>query len=306
MLNNDKLILIYQVGFGEISGGCTVLFYLGYLLKQKNVNVKLYGYPIDNCIFNEFTTTYDPENTIVIYPEGCENPLNAKYAIYWILAKVGKNCRSDIFLSWNKNNLCYYYLTEEKIVNSPEKIGSIYKFLTTIYLKPNTFINYNQPRNGYCHIFKKSYYHKSLQTFHPESSCELYFSNYTELVELFNRYEYFICYDPACFLIFLAALCGCIPILHKIEGVSKEEYFTGNGNNANSCFYNYYQSHPYDNYPGIAYGLEDLEYAKNTIDLLPELLMKQIDYVNSNCVDSFIEDMKDFDNNINTIGNNYY
>jgi len=303
--NNEKMILINEQSYTETCGGCITLYYLAYLLKQQNINVKMYGQPNNNNIFTEFTDTFDAENTIVVYSEGINgNPLNAKYSVRWLLSELGKNMPADIYLSWPKTDLCYYFLSEKKIKDSPEKNGSIYKFLTTIYLKPNTFINHHKPRSGYCHIFKKSNYHKNLQPFHPDDSVELHFSNYEELVEFFNKYEYFICYDPASFLIFLAALCGCIPILHKVEGVSKEQYFTGKGD-SNSCFFVYYQTHPYTDYPGIAYGMEDLKNAKNTIDLFPDLFMKQIEYTNNTCVDSFIEDMKHFDENINTIENNY-
>ena len=64
--------------------------------------------------------------------------------------------------------------------------------------------------------------------------------------------------------------------------------------------------HEYINYPGIAYGLEDIHHAESTLHLLPDLLFKQIEYMNKKNVDSFINDMKQFDNNINTIQNNFY
>jgi len=309
MTSNKKSILVMHVCDNELSGGCTVLIYICKLLKEKNMDVKLYSeYPVNNNIFVEYTNTFDIENTIVIYPEGTRgNPLNAKYVVRWILAEMGKNASYETTLSWNKNDLCYYFLSEKKIKDSPEKIGSIYKFLTTFYLKPNTFINYhNTDRKGYCHTFRKSHYHKNLQPFHPNDSVDINgkANRYEDLVVIFNTYKYFICYDPACFLVFLAGLCGCIPILHKVENVTKEQYFTGNGD-TNSLFYTYYQTYPYTNYPGVAYGIEDLEFATKTIDLLPDLLTKQIEYMTNICVDSFIEDMNNFDKNINTIENNY-
>jgi hypothetical protein len=209
--------------------------------------------------------------------------------------------------SWDKNDLVYYYLSEKKIKDSPEKYGSIYKLLTTVYLKPNTFINYNQPRRGWCHIFKKSRYHKNgIQILHPPDSVELgHFSSYEELVSFFNRFEYFVCYDPCSFLVHLAALCGCIPILHKVDGISTEQWFTGKGD-INSAYYEYYLVNEYTNFPGIAYGIEDIEYAKSTIHLFPDMLNKQIEWINKQSLDKFITDMQHFEKNINTIGNNYF
>jgi hypothetical protein len=307
-LNNKNIVIYWPNGYNECSGGVTVLHYIGKLLKEKNINVKMYSNAGPNEIFSDFTNHVDTENTIAIYPEVENgNPLNAKYVVRWILAELGKVANINIFKNWGKNDLVYYYLSEKKIKDSPEKYDSIYKFLTTIYLKPNTFINYNRQRNGYCHIFKKCHIHKNgIQQFHPPHSVELrHFNNYEELVNFFNRFEYFVCYDPACFLVFLAGLCGCIPILHKVDGISKEQWFTGKGD-TNSCFYEYYLNHPYTNYPGIAYGIEDLEYARSTIHLLPDILHKQIEYTNNRSVDKFINDLKNFENNVNTIETNYY
>jgi hypothetical protein len=300
-----KKIIIYSPPYDENIGGIMVLYYLAALLKKQHMNVKIYSTAEEpeNKIFSNYTKNIDVESSIVIYPEITpDNPLNAKYVIRWILSEIGPEATS----SWGKSDLCYYYLSEIKIKNNPEKINSMYKFLTFIYLKPNTFRNFNKPRKGYCHIFKKSHYHKNLVPFHPEDSIELNCSNYNEYVEKFNEYEYFICYDPACFLIFIAGLCGCIPILHKIENVSKEEYFTGNST-SNSALFVYYQHHPYTNYPGISYGNEEeeIQHAKETIHLLPSFLKKQIKFVNNYCLKNFIGDMKNFTNNINNIENNF-
>ena len=306
---NDKTIIIYwPFEYKEECGGIMVLHYIGQLLKNKNINVKMYAERGPNEVFSDFTTNVDSENIITIYPEVITgNPLNSKYVIRWILAEVGKNIEYNVIHSWNHSDLVYYYLSEKKIIDSPEKIDSIYKFLSTIYLKPKTFVNYHQERNGYCHIFKKAYsFHKNgIQTFHPPDSVELTnFDNYTELVDFFNRFKYFICYDPACFLVFLAGLCGCIPILHPVDGISKEQWFTGQGDTY-SAFYEYYKNNEYSNYPGIAYGIEDVPHAESTIHLLPEELNKQIKYINNRSIDRFIVDIQNFDKQINTVGNNY-
>lgn len=301
------MILIYApFHCDHRSGGIVVLYYLASLLKKKGLDVKIYNTsPNKNEFFSEFTTTFDNENTVVIYPEVIyNNPLNAKNVIRWILAEVGKNTTADINKTWGKNDLCYYFLSEKKIKESPEKLTSVYKFLTTIYLKPNTFKNMKKPRSGHCHIFKKHHYHKTLTPFHPKDSVLVEFSTHDELVEIFNKYEYFICYDPACFLIWIAGLCGCIPILHKMENITKKDYFTGQSE-ANSNLYLYYLNHKYTDYPGIAYGEEDVEHAKQTIHLLPDLLNKQIEYTNDYCINQFIRDVENFDKNKNTIEANY-
>ena len=307
----DKTILIYpHMKYVENDGGVNVQYYLASVLKPRNINVKIFNHDINstNEIFSDFTNTFDNENTIVIYCEGVfGNPLNAKYVVRWMLSELGKNVPYGWVNTWGKSELVYYFLSEPKIKNSPDKINSIYKFLTTIYVKPNTFIDLKLPRNGICHTFKKSRYHKNgIKNIHPDKSFFIEkFLDYNHMVETFNKYKYFVCYDPCSFLVIIAGLCGCIPILYKVDNVSKETYFTGKGD-ANSFYYTYYMDHEYTNYPGIAYGLEDLPHAESTIHLLPDLLFKQIEYMNKKNVDSFINDMKQFDNNINTIQNNFY
>jgi hypothetical protein len=305
----EKKIVIYpHIPYVQCDGGITVQYYLAALLKSRNIDIKMFNnYDSHNQIFSDFTDNIDIENTIVIYCEGIiGNPLNAKYVVRWMLSELGKNVPYNHLFSWEKNELVYYFLSEKKIKDSPEKYDSIYKFLTIIYLKPNTFINYNRQRNGCCHVFKKFHYHKNgIQQFHPPNSVEFGdFNNYEELVNFFNQFEYFISYDPCSFLVFLAGLCGCIPILHKVDGISKEEWFTGKGDK-NSCFYEYYLNHPYIDYPGIAYGIEDLEYARHTIHFLPDFLHKQIEYTNNISVNRLINDLKNFENNVNTIETNY-
>jgi hypothetical protein len=260
-----------------------------------------------NPIFSDFTTIFDNENTIVIYCEGVwGNPLNAKYVVRWMLSEMGKNVPYNWVNTWGKTELVYYFLSEPKIKDSPDKINSIYKFLTMIYVKPNTFKNLNKARNGVVHTFKKSNYHKNgITHIHPDNSVFIEnFTSYAHMVEIFNNHKYFVCYDPCSFLIFIAALCGCVPILHKVDNISKEVYFNGKGD-INSGFYQYYMDHEYTDYPGIAYGLEDILHAESTLHLLPDLLFKQIEYMNTKSLDNFINDMKQFNNNINTIKNNF-
>jgi hypothetical protein len=306
----NKTILIYpHMEYTDHNGGVIVQYYLASVLKSQNVNVKIFyrfENDIHNPIFSDFTDTFDNENTIVIYCEGIYgNPLNAKYVVRWMLSELGKNMPHYILNTWGKSDLIYYFVSEPKIKYSPDKINSIYKFLTMIYVKPNTFKKLNKPRNGVVHTFKKSSYHKNgITHIHPDNSQFIEtFLDYNYMVEIFNTYKYFVCYDPCSFLVFIAALCGCVPILHKVDNVSKEEYFTGK-RDSNSCLYPYYMDHEYTNYPGIAYGLEDVPHAESTLHLLPNLLFKQIEYINTKSINNFINDMKQFDNNINTIQNN--
>ena len=82
---------------------------------------------IKNDIYNNFSLTKhldDVNNTIVIYGQGIKgNPLNAKYIIRWILAPLGLCCSTDIYKTWNPNDLVYYFNSEDKFTKEPEKVG---------------------------------------------------------------------------------------------------------------------------------------------------------------------------------------
>lgn len=41
---------------------------------------------------------------------------------------------------------------------------------------------------------------------------------------MFNKCKYFYSYDANTAYIMYAAVCGCIPIIHEIDGVSEEEF----------------------------------------------------------------------------------
>ena len=81
--------------------------------------------------------------------------------------------------------------------------------------------------------------------------------NFEQLAKIFNSKQSFICYDHECFTAVQAALCGCITIV--IPGsISAKEW---------------YDKIPYLRY-GIAYGVEELQHAKDTMPLVREGLIR--------------------------------
>jgi len=218
------------------------------------------------------------------------------------LGELGISSNKNIFKTWGKNDLVYYYNSELKFNNFPEKIGSIYKLLTTIYINPS-IKKYNfDERNGYCYTLRKLHIHKNINYIHPSDSFEIT-RNHTQddYIEIFNKYKYFICYDPLTFLIIIASLCGCIPIVYPIKDISKKEWIQTTGLNE------YFKQKNNYSFYGIAYGdsPEELEFAKNTINLVEEQ-WNDIKKYEQKFVDNFINDMNNFDNCINTVENNYY
>jgi hypothetical protein len=65
-----------------------------------------------------------------------------------------------------------------------------------------------------------------------------------------------------------------------------------------------YKGH--NNLFGIAYGLEDIPFAVNTLHLAKQQWENIMNYSKNKLTLSFIDDINNFENMVNTIQNNYY
>ena len=297
-----KNILIYTISeFNFKCGGLVVQYELCRILHNMGLNVRLQApKKIRNSIFNRYyNNEFDLNNTIVIYGETItNNPLNAPYVVRWILAPLGLCSDINIYKTWCPKDLVYYFNSEEKITSNSEKIGNIYKLLNIIYINPLITINNPNPRHGSCFTIRK--YNKQ-KFVHPPKSFEIT-REHTQMdyIKIFNNHKYFICYDSLTFLAVIAALCGCIPIVIKVDSLSKQDWL------ATSCAIGYLKTSGENTLYGIAYGADDLENATKTLHLAKEQWNRIIAYNKDKYISSFINDINNWDNNINTIKNNYY
>jgi hypothetical protein len=285
-------------------GGVNVQFELCKVLKELGVNVKIYSpIKIKNKIFNDYyDNDFDLNNTVVIYGETIDgNPLNAPYVVRWILAPMGIFFDLKKTFLWGTKDLVYYFNSEEKIKNNPNKNGSIYKLLSKMYISSYIKNNNMSPRTGVCYTIRKGLlYHKNLKMSHPSSSIEL--SDHCQLldyVNVFNTYEYFYSYDPCTFYTVIAAMCGCISIVLKVDGLSKEDWL-------NTIAPTEYLKETGEKLYGLAYGEEEIEFAKNTMHLVEEQWVNINNFFKKKYVESFINDINNFENQVNTVENNFY
>ena len=302
-----KNVLIYpHMKFNLRDGGITVHYYFAQLLDKLGIKVRINtsSFVNSNCIFNNFyNDEFDLNDTIVIYCEGVVgNPLNAPYIVRWMLSELGKNIPTSYVDTWGKNELIYYFNSEQKINNSFEKIGTIYKLLPIIYINPS-ITNYNlKNRSNYCHTFRKSSYYTIINNIHPKDSFEIHRAHsQKDYIEIFNKYKYFVCYDPLSFLCIIAALCGCISIVYPIDGLTKKDWLQ------RTAVSEYLKLKNIDNIYGIAYGdnPKELEYANSTLHMVKEQWDDIKKYQNNNII-QFIYDINNYDNMLNTVQNNYY
>jgi hypothetical protein len=310
IIQTNRNIVIYTPGlFTEKIGGINVLYYLGKLLEENGKNVRMYCPKYiknnnKNPYFNKYyKNDFDITEAIVIYPEIISgNPLNSKYVIRWILAPIGLNTSKDIYKSWNNNDLLYYF-NNEKRFEDDNILDNKNKLLPLLIINP-FFKNYNINRNNNsCFTYRKSNIHKKIINIHPNNSFEIKKSlPFNKLVFIFNTYKYFYSYDALTFLTVLSALCGCISIVYPIEGVSKLDWLKM------TAAYPYLKENNIDYLYGISYGLDDIEFAKNTSHLAKEQWENILDFNKKKYFNSFLTDIENinifsFANTVKNINN---
>lgn len=306
-----KNIIIYtHMSYFSFKDGSTVVqFNLAKTLEEYGQNVRIFpctGIKTENSIFSKFYNNEFPidENCVVIYCEKTQgNPLNAPLVVRWMLSKLGQNVPVSFLETWDKNELVYYFNSEEKIANYPDNVGNIYKLLNAIYINPYATNNNLTTRSGTCFTIRKAIeiHGKMPQLVHHPSSQKIT-SEHSQMdyIQIFNNHKYFISYDSLTFLSVISVLCGCISIVKKVEGLSKQDWL----NTTFTAEYLKYSGE--DMLFGIAYGAEEVEKAANTIYLAKDQWNRICNYSKENNVTSFIEDINNWDNKINTIGNNFY
>ena len=310
-----KNIIIYthMDKFNINDGGTVVQYYLARILEETfGQNARIYSSSgkknTNNPIFNKYYNYEFPINddTIVIYCEGTiGNPLNTKSVIRWMLSELGQNVPRTHVDTWGKNELVYYFNSELKFNKKPEKIGTIYKLLSVLYINPTIKNLHYNTRADYCYTIRKgAHMHKHLRYIHPEPAFEITRAHtQDECIAFFNTYKYFVSYDPLTFLSIIAALCGCISIVYKRDGMTKQEWIQ------TTAASEYIKYKGLDNLYGIAYGLEDITYAQETLHLVEEQWLDITNYIKYKTVKPFINDLNNINNfkkMPNTVKNNYY
>ena len=306
-INKNNIIIYPHAKYSEGDGGINVMYFLAKKLEESGKNVRIYPCfgNIQNPHYNKYyNEDFDITDCIIIYCEGTVgNPLCAKYSIRWMLSELGKNVPYEYVNTWDKKELLYYFNTENRIENSTLDLkGTIYKILPLLII-PSMFKNKNYPRvkNSTCFTIRKgNHMRKQIDFIHNKNSFEIKSQTHTELLEIFNQYETFVSYDPITFINIMASLCGCISIVVPMPNMSKIEWLK------TTAAYTYLSNKNIDGYYGIAYGIEDIKWAKSTIHLVEEQWKDIIQY-NNTFYKNFIEDLNHLDDGTlqNTVENNY-
>jgi hypothetical protein len=250
-------IIIVAPCYNESIGGVVVLHKLCHILNELGYNssltttLKLSGqteYFILNDKYNtKIATEINLEKDIIIYPEiEPGNPFGCKNVIRWILNDYHLPKKDNTISTWKETDYWLYY-SEEFYDGLRDK-----NILHVRETKLDIFKNYNLKRNiKACFTYRKNHHLKnSLPKIHPDNSIEIpNMISDKELVNIFNSCERFYSYDTESYLNELAAICGCesIVVPNPTAKLVKDRY-------------------------GVAYGIENLDYAKSTVELLIEKL----------------------------------
>jgi hypothetical protein len=289
-------ILVYTINpFSFTCGGIVVQYELCRIIDSMGINVRIRAPEnINNSIFSKFyQNNFDLNNTLVIYGETITgNPLNAPYVMRWILAPLGVIVYKDIYKTWGKNDLVYYFNDDQICANNEAMIDTKYKLLTSVYINP-LIKNYNDPiRKGYCHTFRKSHYHKTLRYAHPPNSLEIKKEHkLVDCINIFNKREIFICYDPLTFLNIMAAMCGCVSVVIKVDGIlTQADWLKTTG------VASYVKNKGITKLYGIAYGIAEISWAKDTLHLVYQQWLDILEYCKTQTILPFLKDIEDLNN----------
>lgn len=253
-----KKFLIYMSNFDPSSGGQVAMHKLCHDINEVGGEAFItstHTHPKLNAPFLG-GVTLPIDDCVIIYPEIVHgNPINAKHVVRWILNTPG-NCGGvgrGFYENKKDTDLVYKYSTFF------EYNGLVTGMMRTSYIDFDLFKNNNTVRDiKECFFIKKG---GMTTNIHSNDAIDFsrFQSNWVEASNILNRCETFYCYDNECFWVTLAALCGCvvvvIPNTELPSGEWKEHF-------------------PFNKY-GIAFGMDELQWAKDTISLVHQNCLDQ-------------------------------
>lgn len=304
--NNGKINFVIDLFINfkdQMSGGLVALHKLSYELANRGHNVYIFcepEYPHKNITtINSQTTiegsrfnstwesfSYNLNNTVSIYTEhNLNNPFGTKHITRWLLYHTKKEFEEQYL----KNEYYFNY------GGCKTYRGYDDGYLTVLdYNLDKLFITNKGKREGYCHILHKNTPKNGIEIINKFNSkgIDNWYNKggYDFLREEFNKYEYFLTFDQNTYLTVAAALCGCKSI------ILEPNYRDFNVKNAYTENEYYYESLTPTEYKlgfprnmfGVAYGMDDLKWADDTINLVRDHII-EMEKIDRKTVDKFVD-----------------
>lgn len=190
---------------------------------------------------------------IAVYPEiATGNPFGSPHVVRWLLHKPGYFGKDA---SLEEADLIFFYqhAFKENVPNiDPDNL------LRVRWLRTDVYFDKGLARSGSCRMKRKGSLKGPNAVPSPDSSFALDGLSHEEIAKVFNETEVFYCHDAYTLYLGYAALCGCIPVVVPEQGVSSEAWRS-----------------KYAFKSGIAYGEEELEWAKATRNQLLDTIANQ-------------------------------
>ena len=194
----------------------------------------------------KFAKSADLSDGVVVYPEIFPgNRLGASKYLHWVLYKPGAR-----FKELSKSTDRHLYFAYNHAFNEGCDGMAYGGVLKVVDIRRDIYRDFNIPgRSGACYIVRKGRTRADLPELMPNEVVDSL--SHEELAEKFNRCEVCYFYDTYTMYSRYAALCGCVPVVVPELGVSKEDWMPD----------------PDLRY-GLAYGEDEIDFARETRDLL--------------------------------------
>jgi len=266
-----NFIVVIHMPHSSSNGGTTCEFEMARRIAEHGYETKVY-YPFDSGsvvsgIYDKFATLEDVnDDTVAIYCahriEDNLNPLNAKRVVRWVAFGLQK----ELYNEFKDSDIIYYHAPFCK-----NNIAS--NRLFSCFLSPEVKNRYERRSIDLCYTIKKgilmaknryrieknvfphTFFSTGPISFLRRQTEPMFLDGHKlaldDAVSIFNKSKYFFCYDPCCFLVIVALLCGCIVIQDPVDGYTEEEWMHAVGIPKKLN--------------GFAYGLENIKWAQKTI-----------------------------------------
>jgi len=306
--DNGKLNFILAIHHSvddDMTGGSIVLHKLAYELAIRDFNVYVFAQPAfehenikiisggyktveGKTIMTWENFSYPINNTIAIYPQTVVgNPFNCKHVVRWILYHTTE----EIENTFGENDFYFYFGDFKTFRKNDKKMLTIFEYnFDKLYQE-----NFGK-RKGFCHILHKhtpkngieilqSFKSKSLDDFEKSKRYDFDF-----LRKELNQFEYFLTFDKKSYYTLSAILCGCKAIILETDTYTE---FQNNAFTSSEDYKliltptEYRILNPIQMF-GVAYGLDDIQWANETITFAKQHLI-ELDKIDKKTVHSFVE-----------------
>lgn len=193
----------------------------------------------------------DVRDAIVVYPEIVDdNPVRAPHVVRWFLHRPGYHTGK---VSYGDGETYFFY---QDAFNDPSINPDDEHRLSVAQWNP-AYVDRNQgQRHGTCYLVRKGT--ESAAGRIRDDEVRVDDMTHEEAADAFNQHDYLRCFDLYTMYATYAAVCGCVPVIEPVDGLTKEQWYPDER----------------DRY-GLAYGWDDVAWARETRGLLISRLAAQ-------------------------------